>query len=255
MTSLMNFRDVAASSGMAPLVQNDLLYRSGHMGHGLEATDRNFLIALDLARVVDLRFPEERRRQPSPWTGERLDRVTDLAEESRADAPHHRILAAGREGPEVIRSAYVSLYRAMPFDSALQPLFGRALKSMATNGGRTLIHCTAGKDRTGVLVGVVLSALRVPRATILDDYLLSAKSQRLKALKPDLVRSAETLHGYRLSDEVADALLGVEPTYLEAALDAIDDRCGTIDTYLDQVGVTADMRSDLCRFFGRGASG
>jgi protein-tyrosine phosphatase len=99
------------------------------------------------------------------------------------------------------------------------------LESIERAAGRpVLFHCVSGKDRTGFGAAVVLLALGAPREVILEDYALSSVYRRdIRHLIP-----AGT------PDAVAQAFTAANPIYLEAALDAIVQRHGSADAYLER---------------------
>ncbi|WP_232344335.1 tyrosine-protein phosphatase [Actinoplanes awajinensis] len=101
-----------------------------------------------------------------------------------------------------------------------------------------LYHCTAGKDRTGWASAALLTALGVPRATVLDDYLLSntynaASNEAALAQVPAVIRP-----GYQ-------AVLDVRAEYLQSGFDEVTATFGTFDGYLRAgLGLTGrDLRT------------
>lgn len=88
-----------------------------------------------------------------------------------------------------------------------------------------LYHCTAGKDRTGWASAAILTALGVPRATVLRDYLLSntynaASNEATLAQIPAVIRP-----GYK-------AVLDVREEYLQSGFDEVTAEYGSFDGYL-----------------------
>ena len=114
--------------------------------------------------------------------------------------------------------------------------------------GGVVYHCSAGKDRTGVATALVLSALGVPRETILADYELSnryfnglASAAGAESRKDDPQMAAFA----KLPPEVLKVFMGVDARYLQAVFDEIDAKYGSVDAYLDkELGVDA---ADIAR--------
>ena len=95
-----------------------------------------------------------------------------------------------------------------------------------------LIHCTFGKDRTGVAVAVVLSSMGVPREKVMEDFLLSNKFWEGPTDTYSCL--ANCASGFRTPRNEVRALMEVRPEYLDASFSAIDEHYGSFDNYLDQ---------------------
>jgi protein-tyrosine phosphatase len=98
-----------------------------------------------------------------------------------------------------------------------------------------VIHCTAGKDRTGFACALILHALDVSEDVIAEDYLLTNRFYR-----------RDPHAGTDLPDEVRDVLGSVQESFLAAAFDAISADYGDLETYFsDGLGLGADQRATL----------
>lgn len=107
-----------------------------------------------------------------------------------------------------------------------------------------LIHCTAGKDRTGFLVALLLAAAGVSRNNVIADYLLSAG--RANATARDATRAlAISRLGVPLPEAALDELMSVQEAFLAASFAAIDRHHGGLDAYLELAGVTSTHRASL----------
>lgn len=107
-----------------------------------------------------------------------------------------------------------------------------------------MIHCTAGKDRTGFAVAMVLLALGVPRDVVLRDYLLTNQVFRHPPLP----------HSETPPDALA-VLWQVQQGFLESALQVVDEDHGGVDRYLAQrLGVSAAARRTLAERYLQQAS-
>jgi protein-tyrosine phosphatase len=107
-----------------------------------------------------------------------------------------------------------------------------------------LVHCTAGKDRTGFVVAMVLAALGVPRDAIVDDYLESSRRRPPAALAQALVALAGLAPSTRALGAI-EAIASVSPDFLDTALGVVERDHGGADAYLAACGVHADVRDAL----------
>jgi protein-tyrosine phosphatase len=103
------------------------------------------------------------------------------------------------------------------------------------DGSPILIHCSAGKDRTGWGAAVVHLALGVPREHIVADYRLSNTVRRNRAAR------LEELERAGLDPELLAPFFGVHENYINQSFDAVDRHFGGVEQYLrDGLGVDDD---------------
>jgi len=247
MQVITNFRDFGGQLSIhGGRVARDLMYRCGQLRSMSEAQLR-YLAGWQFSLVVDLRHGRERRRVPVPWMPADATTVLTLPEHLEGEAPHRALLRAGPASVADVDRFYLALYRRLPFDPPYRDLFALAMHSLLGTAGRSLVYCTAGKDRTGMLVALIQSVLGVRRADILADYLESNRSAELAAQSERVVADVGRRLGYQLSEAAARRLMGVEPAYLESALTSIEEHCGSIDAYFDQLAFGAGDRERLRR--------
>jgi protein-tyrosine phosphatase len=130
---------------------------------------------------------------------------------------------------DVMRDSYRSYVRQNTPN--FRALFAHLLEDRAP----LVIHCTAGKDRTGFACALILHALDVPDELIAEDYLLTNRFYRR-----DPTASSD------LPDEVRQVLASVEASFLAAAFDAIRADYGDLENYLgDGLGLGAGERARL----------
>ncbi|RYY28444.1 MAG: tyrosine-protein phosphatase [Sphingomonadales bacterium] len=231
MESLINFRDfggISASDGRT--VRSAMLYRCGHLNQ-LSPAAAEQLAALDLTTIADLRYASERHAQPSLWPGDWAERVLAHDQDRTHDAPHLAMLRDGTLSLAAVELFYDDLYRTLPFAPPYRRLFARAIERIATQPGATLVHCTAGKDRTGIFCALLLSLLGVPRDAIMADYLHSRGDTGLRAMKRGMLERTRERYGHKLDSAAVEALLDVKPEYLSAAFEAILVAEGSIEAY------------------------
>jgi protein-tyrosine phosphatase len=110
-----------------------------------------------------------------------------------------------------------------------------------------LIHCAAGKDRTGVAIALLLAALDVPYETILDDYLLTNDAGNFEQfiLTRDQAELglATTNHPLlTIPDDIRQVIFSAHAEFLQGAFEQIHADHGGVDTYLRHHGVDDGMR-------------
>ncbi|WTW95955.1 tyrosine-protein phosphatase [Streptomycetaceae bacterium NBC_01309] len=125
--------------------------------------------------------------------------------------------------------------RSFVNDASQRAQFTEVIKRIA-NGETTLFNCSAGKDRTGWMSAVILTALGVDRATVTQDYLLS--NTYLKAAN-DKTKAGLKYAGLMQNPDLLDPLLGVQKQYLDAAFDEVQKQYGSFDRFL-RVGLGLD---------------
>jgi protein-tyrosine phosphatase len=214
-----NFRDLGgypARDGRA--VRWRHIFRSNHLGHLTDA-DIEVLRSLGVRRAFDFRGTEERI---AAMCGLAEIAVHSLPVEPTVVAALRARLATGvplssTDALEVMRDSYRNYVRQNT--PAFRTLFGHLVADHAP----LVIHCTAGKDRTGFACALILHALDVPDDLISEDYLLTNRFYRR-----DPSASSD------LPEEVKQVLASVEASFLAAAFEAISDDYGTLENYFSE---------------------
>lgn len=240
-----NFRDYgdyALTSGAR--LPRRRLFRSAHHARATEA-DLSALDDLGISVVVDLRRPLERDREPSPRPAGFSGQVIECDLGDQAEAPHIAFLRETDLTAASAHAFFINYYTHAPFEPRHEILFRRYFEALAETDGAVLIHCTAGKDRTGILAALTHHVMGVHPDDARADYLLTNQAARLEERLPTVAESLEANLGRRPSEEAVRAFLGVKADYLDAAFAAIDDRRGGVDAYLDAIGVDAARRDQV----------
>jgi protein-tyrosine phosphatase len=211
-----NFRDLGGyRAGDGRVVRWRQIFRSNHLGHLTEA-DTDIVRALGLRSAFDFRGREERT---AAACGLQEVTVHPLPIEPTVVAALRARHAAGTlssaDAREIMRESYRNYVRLNTH--SFRALFAHLLGDHAP----LVIHCTAGKDRTGFACALVLHTLGVPDEVIAEDYLLTNRFYR-----------RDPSSGVDLPDDVREAIGSVEASYLAAAFDAIHADYGGLDGYL-----------------------
>jgi protein-tyrosine phosphatase len=161
-----NFRDIGGyATADGHHVRKGLVYRSNQLSD-LTSTDYERLNALGIKLVCDFRTDGERRRSPTQWQGgapPEMMRAQIMKEADVNLSPDRLRELTSRSSSAALGSAYERMVTAEPAAE-----YGQLYKQIAAGKLPTIAHCTAGKDRTGVL-----TMLGVPRASVVDDYMLT----------------------------------------------------------------------------------
>lgn len=243
---ILNFRDFGGwDAADGARVARGKLYRSASFH---EATDADIekLNAMDLRFLVDLRRPEERSHEPSKWESESCRVIfNDEGAKGPSLPPHLMVLLQSDLSPTATRTYMTSLYREIPYDPRLIRLYRDWFAELG-EGGAGVIHCAAGKDRTGIGCALTLMALGVDEDTVFADYEFTNQAVDLERRMPRIQERMEERLSRKLDPEALRPMLGVELDYLYAALDEIRVRSGSVDTYLgDVLGVGEAERATL----------
>jgi protein tyrosine/serine phosphatase len=231
-----NFRDFGGMPTQdGRRVRRGRLYRSGH--HAL-ATDADLerLAALELAMLVDLRRPAERlrdvARRPKGFAAVVLEHQGPV---ENAVAPHLAFVADPDATTEQVNAGMQTGYRGYPFDPHYQRMYRDYFNLLAELDGPVLVHCHAGKDRTGVLCALTLEVLGVSRADIYADYLETNRMNRADERLAEMAKAFEATHGRPVSEDFLRYMMAVHPEYLDAAYAAIEEAHGDVPGYLKAV--------------------
>jgi protein-tyrosine phosphatase len=234
-----NFRDIGGyATAKGQHVRWGKVYRSNDLSK-LTTADVDRVAALDLVSVIDLRTEEERQHAPSIW----LHAPADIYPSAKTTlAPVMHTILTDAATPEGARAGIIKFYTQMPdeYHDEYAAMFHR----IAAGKLPILVHCTAGKDRTGVAMAVLLTTLGVPRQTVVEDYALTEKlvpAPAAAAQHPVPVGGAAAPLSplARLSAESREVLWRSDPAYISAALDSIDREYGSVDVYVKrELGVS-----------------
>src|SRR6478672_6004931 len=226
-----NFRDLGGyRTRDGRTVRWRQIFRSNHLGHLTEA-DIEILRPLGLKSAFDFRGTEERVAAICGLAG---IAVHSLSIEPTVVAALRARRASGlplssNDAVEVMRESYRNYVRQNT--PSFRALFALLLEDRAP----LVIHCTAGKDRTGFACALILYSLGVADDLIAEDYLLTNRFYRR-----DPSASSD------LPEDVRRVLASVEASFLAAGFDAISTDYGNLESYLsDGLGLGGRERAAL----------
>lgn len=230
-----NFRDLGGlpvDGGGA--TRRGVLYRSDSLA---ELTDGDLaqFTALGIRTVFDLRTEDERRRAPNRLPSHPLP---TQVERGFLPASTYKMFAGVNErrfSANDARQAMHEQYRRLALDHGTT--YRDVIHGLLDAGSTpALFHCTSGKDRTGILAALILSAVGVLRAHVVADYVFSNRHPR-----------QISLFASDADPDVIGEVMTARAEYLEVGLLAIVDAFGSLDAYLEEaLELTAARRRALC---------
>lgn len=224
-----NFRDIGGyRTQQGASTRWGKVYRTGVLTYFTE-DDHAPLTQLQVRAICDLRRLEEREREPTRWPH---GNVSSLSWDDGVVTPTVRGMASDRpKNAAGMFDAMVALYRALP--EWMGPRIGGMFSAIANGDVPLIVHCAAGKDRTGVAVAVLLRSLGVSEDTAVEDYLLTNSSGNFE----EFIRSRQQAqlgvtdaHSPLLSmpEDMRRVLFSADAAFLQTALEQI----GDVEAYL-----------------------
>ncbi len=239
-----NFRDFGGYATQdGHRVKWGYLFRSGQLSN-LSDHDLELLHSLNLDLVFDFRRIEEQEGDPSRLPGERKPRVSSLPIVPGSNARFFEEADGHLAEPQ----AMVDFMREINSDFAVAQTgtYARMFREiLEVPDARFLVHCAAGKDRTGFAAAIVLLALGVSREVVMQDYLLTRQF-----FLPDreIARLQKKYDMEHFDVDIIRPMLEVHEDYLAEAFAAIDREYPSIEDYLrDALQVGPDEVAELRR--------
>ena len=231
-----NFRDVGGTPTPDGPVRHGVVYRSAVLSQ-LDPQGLAALESLGVTEVFDLRGGREIAADGADLVPDSVTVTLAPFDPDEDEAPVHEVAVASvpRSPTDRVRAYYAALPTRVPARRSVASL----IRAVADGSGAVLVHCAAGKDRTGWAVAALLTATGADRDAVMADYLLS--NAAIESLR-SWIRAQ---YGDTFVTEVA--ILGVQESYLQAAWDAVDTNFGSFDGYLDAIEVDSDVLRRLRR--------
>lgn len=220
---VVGFRDVGGIPAEGGMIRTGRLFRSGHLAAA--DADGAMLLKTSVARIVDLRSDEEAQTDATAVAGIPITRLPLYLGSTRSF--FEQDFSLGEIYAHLLAESSAQLVDAVRVIAAGEP---------------TLVHCTAGKDRTGVVIALALSAVGAERNAVVADYARTADlipaghrratSERLAAKYP------QSQHAWMLATESPAEVMA-------QTLSDLDARWGSASAYLRAYGLTDDELAAL----------
>jgi protein-tyrosine phosphatase len=255
MEAIHNFRDFGGyKTKNGARLKEGLLYRSGDLSKATD-TDLKYISSLGIRTICDLRTEHERQMDP--------DRIPEAAPFTFFNIPMRPIIEYHARSLRRLFSLMFGRERRMDYIAESH----KAYREYATNylpqlkvlfhrisspeNLPVLIHCSAGKDRTGVVSSLIQLVLGVSIETVMDDYLKT--NDHLGAYTEEILQRISKLSYFGVPWKMFAPLFEARSDYLNAALAQVKEEFGAIDKWFQQgLGFSQAEQAALLAVFNDG---
>ena len=211
--TMKNMRDVGGKvNSLGSNIITQKIIRS-ELPNKLNDEQINDLCKMGINNIIDLRNDEEILKRPN------------ILKDDKRFNYYHFPLGDGRL-PNNFDDVYISYIEMLNEKESIRKIF----EIIANSNTVTMYHCTAGKDRTGIITMLILKTLEVDDEYIVEDYVISAQ-----LLKEDLIEYAKTF------DHDISEIITPNPKTMYRVLKYISNDYGGIEKFLNNCGITNDI--------------
>jgi protein tyrosine/serine phosphatase len=228
-----NVRDLGGLPAAGGWSQPGVLLRSDALDACTSGDVDHLVDSVGLAHVIDLRTKAERTERGRGLLGDSKVRYTELSlidegQAAQRNTNRTEAFVAGQDPSRIMADSYVQLLEmsAGSFVTALERI-------VAPGGTPVLVHCAAGKDRTGVMIALLLDAAGVDRGAIVADY---ADTHERMALVVARLRAARDFQ--KVAAEIPAFVMEARPATMELFLQDLDDRWKGASNFLIESGAS-----------------
>jgi protein-tyrosine phosphatase len=222
MTGALNFRDVGGlRTSSNSYLKKGVLFRSDALSR-LTEDDLTKFSDLSINTVIDLRHPEEEEKARNRTPAGASPRSVNCGFYAKGTMKLFTAVNSGKTNAEQSRELMKEVYAHMPIKHVKE--IRQAIHNLLLpQGTPCLIHCMSGKDRTGLVIALILKAVDVQFDDIINDYEMSNGEYQ----------AVDVFDGSAQKESVA-AVMAADPSYLRASFAAIDNVYGSFDSYLSK---------------------
>jgi protein-tyrosine phosphatase len=234
----LNFRDFGGYiTEDGRRIRRGYLFRSG-MLTDIPASATAKFAGLDIGVICDMRSHDEVALYPTPDSA-----AFDCQIHVPISPGTSQSLRASMEQMQNTATERVQFMREVTREIAREHVaaYALVLRALVETERGFLIHCMAGKDRTGFGAAVIKLILGVSKPLVMEDYLLTNQASDLITR----TRSRMKDQGHSIDESTLKIMTGVEQDYLEAAMDEIDQYFGGLNGYLEAAEITQQDISHL----------
>jgi len=230
LSSAINFRDIGGyRTHDGKITRWGRVYRTGSLAN-LSDADLAYFGRLGVRIVCDLRAETEAKQKPDRLPHSTIYWLRPVSSDRESSSGMREMLFNMGRLMEVAIRSYTERMIA-----AKGAVFGEILHRLSDPANQPmLIHCSAGKDRTGVSIALLLGALGVPDETIVADYSIS--NRYYEAIRDYMSDAFDRLKAFRITPLDLFPVLSAHPDLIRAALNEVRSKHGTIENYLISQG-------------------
>ena len=239
-----NFRTIGNIKNIdGRILKEGKFYRSAHL-HKLKKKSFKIFENLGIKEIIDLRNSKEISQKPDVIL-QNVDYKNYSAFEDEGDQLNQakKLVLQGKVKGSDADQRMLGFYKTYATENP--EIIKKIIHEILDSENPVLYHCTAGKDRTGIITALILTILKFDRETIDNDYLLSNNYR--KQLVQKRLHLAHNLHFIypKMDLNVIEKLSWIEKDYLEAAFLEINKKYGSIDIYIHQnLGISENKRDE-----------
>lgn len=253
LTEGVNFRDIGGLPVSGGHIRKGRIFRSGRLNR-LTVSDRQHVETLGIVLLCDLRGPAEQADEPYAWLPQRV-RVMESGDSSNGDVTKLTDMLDRNATAEDGRRVMIDLYRRLAESHADR--YASAFRALAKGETPAILACTAGKDRTGMAIAILMGLIGASRATMIENYALSDKlhdfmgmfQREAEAAERDGRKECRYLHMVQsISPQALAAVIASDPDYLVAGLSTVEAKYGSVQGYAQRrLGMTDEEIAALRR--------
>ncbi|MCD1116529.1 tyrosine-protein phosphatase [Chryseobacterium turcicum] len=239
-----NFRTVGnIKNSDGRILKEGKFYRSAHL-HKLKKKSFEAFENLGIKEIIELRNSKEISQKPDVIP-QNVDYKNYSAFEDEGDQLNHakKLVLKGKVKGSDADQRMLDFYKTYATENP--EIIKKIIHQILDAENPVLYHCTAGKDRTGIITALILTILKFDKATIENDYLLS-NNYREKLVQKRL-HLAHNLHFIypKMDLNVIEKLSWVEKNYLDAAFLEINKKYGSMDVYIhEKLEISENKRNE-----------
>ncbi|PZU85879.1 MAG: protein-tyrosine-phosphatase [Chryseobacterium sp.] len=224
------------------IFKDSLIYRSGNLHH-LRQSSFDEIEKLKISKIIDLRTHQEITKEPDRFP-KKISYQNHPAFEDKNDemANAKKMALKGKISANDADKRMIKFYT--DYVSENPEVIRKIIIEILDSDQPVLYHCTAGKDRTGIITAIILKVLKFDDSAIFEEYLQS-NNLRKKIINKRL-NLANNFHFVfpKLDIGVIEKTSWIERNYLQAAFDEIDEKYGSTDNYIHQaLGISKEQRN------------